>query len=387
MTHRPTKLLGMLAFGALAATGCSDQPVTGVQPAPAGAAVVAAADVCEVVTFDQFGHGDAINSVSLATLGLNLTVSVDRAVDSGGGSGGAVSARAFETDGLDDNPAGPGSVVVEDDDLQWRGEDNSFAGESDGGGECAGCSGLGRLLVIPDERAFVPWGDYVWGGTVTLAGNFSGGDYYLASYVAVDVDTGSPGIRAFVDATQVGQSALLGNGSVQTVATTSQPAIGSSISFALGTQEQDGILGSGAIDGIRICARQREETGGEGCTLGYWKQQQHFDSWTGYTQAQLLNTVFDFTGGASAFASLGTTSLLAAMDFKGGSDAAAAARLLLKQAVAGLLSASNPDVDYPMTTAQIIAQVNAALDTGSRDAMLALAGQIDANNNLGCPLS
>ena len=99
-------------------------------------------------------------SVSLPTIGLTLgiaTVSYDP-------NGGVVSARAFETDGLDDNPAGPGSVVVEDDDLQFRGEDNSFGGEADGGGECAGCAGLGRLLVIPDYRAYVPWGDHIFGG-------------------------------------------------------------------------------------------------------------------------------------------------------------------------------------------------------------------------------
>ncbi len=385
MIQRRTQLLGMLAVGALAATGCSEQTLSTAPPAPARA--VSTAEVCEVVTFDQFGHGDAVNSVSLPTLGLNLTVAANRGVDPGGSFGGVLSARAFETDGLDDNPAGAGSVVVEDDDLQYRGEDNAFAGESDGGGECAGCAGLGRLLVIPDERPFVPWGDYVWGGTITFTGNFSGGDYYLSSYVAVDVDTNSPGIRAFVDSTQVGAAALLGNGSVQTVATTSQPRIGSSISFTLGTTAQDAILGSGAIDGIRICARQQEQTGGEGCTLGYWKQQHHFDSWTGYTQAQLLNTVFDFNGGASAFASLGTSSLLAALDFKGGPDATAAARLLLKQAVAGLLSAANPDVDYSLTTAQIVAQVNAALDTGNRNTMLALADTIDRYNNMGCPLS
>lgn len=385
MESRSMHLAGAILLGGLAVSGCSEQGLTTAPPAPARA--VSAAEVCEVVTFDQFGHGDAINSVSLATLGLNLTVAVNRGVDPGGSFGGAVSARAFETDGLDDNPAGPGSVVVEDDDLQFRGEENPFAGESDGGGECAGCAGLGRLLVIPDERPFVPWGDYVWGGTITFTGNFSGGDYYLSSYVAVDVDTNSPGIRAFVDATQVGTAALLGNGSVQTVATTSQPRIGSSISFALGTAEQDAILGSGAIDGIRICARQQEQTGGEGCTLGYWKQRHHFDSWTGYTQAQQLNTVFDFNGGASAFASLGTSSLLAALDFDGGSGAAAAARLLLKQAVAALLNASSPDVDYAVTTATIVADVNAALDSGNRNTMLALKDRLDRWNNAGCPLN
>ncbi len=382
MIHRRTQLLAMVALGALAAAGCSDQPVTGVQPAPDTSPRAQVAEVCEVVTFDQFGHGDAINSVSLATLGLNLTVSVNRFADDFGFNAGAVAARAFETDGLDDNPAGPGSVVVEDDDLQFRGEENTFGGESDGGGECAGCAGLGRLLVIPDERAFVPWGDYRWGGTVTLTGNFSGGDYYLSSFVAVDVDTNSPGIRAFADATQVGQSTPTGNGSVQTVATTSQPTIGSSLSFVLGTAGQDNTLGSGAIDGIRICARQ--SLGEDGCTPGYWKN--HTDSWagTGLSPAQTAGSVFS---GAGAFPALASATLLQTLGGGGGPGTAGAAEVLLRAAVAALLNAGHADVEYPRTTASIVADVNAALASNSRSTMLALAAELDADNNLGCPLS
>ena len=380
MMQRSARLMGTAVVGALALTGCSDQLVTEVQPAPDASGRAQVAEMCEVITFDQFGHGDAISSVSLAGLGLNLTVSVNRAPDPFGAFGGMMAARAFETDGLDDNPAGPGSVVVEDDDLQFRGEENTITGEADGGGECAGCSGLGRLLVIPDERAFVPWGDYRWGGTVTFTGNFSGGDYYLASYVAVDVDTNSPGIRAFVDGTQVAMSGLLGNGSVQTVATTSQPRIGSSFSFELGTAAVDETLGSGAIDGIRICARQA--LGEDGCTPGYWKN--HTESWagTGLTPGQTVGSVFN----AGAFPSLASSTLLDALQGGGGSGTIGAARILLRAAVAALLNAGHAEVDYPRTTASIIADVNAALASGSRSAMLALAGELDEDNNLGCPL-
>jgi hypothetical protein len=291
-----------------------------------------------------------------------------------------VSARAFETDGLDDNPAGAGSVVVEDDDLQFRGEENSFAGESDGGGECAGCAGLGRLLVIPDERDFVPWGDYRWGGTISFTGNFSSGDYYLSSFVAVDVDTNSPGIRAFADSTQVGQASLLGNATVQTVATTSQPSIGSSLSFVFGTAAVDNVLGSGAIDGIRICARQA--LGEEGCTPGYWKN--HTEDWagTGFTPGQTAGSVFN----VGAFPSLASKTLLQTLQGGGGSGTAGAAQILLRAAVAALLNAGHAEVEYPRTTASIIADVNAALASGSRSAMLALAGELDEDNNLGCPL-
>ncbi|HEX2187979.1 MAG TPA: hypothetical protein VHG51_03725 [Longimicrobiaceae bacterium] len=388
MKNRLPKLLGTVVVGALAAAGCSDGTPTGVQAVPDGSPRAAVIETCEVINFDQFGMGDAVTAVSLPTLGLDLTVTTTRWVNPGGFHGGIVSARAFETDGLDDDPAGPGSVVVEDDDLQWRGEE--APGESDGGGECAGCAGLGRVLVIPDQRDFIPWGDYVFGGSLSFSGDFSGGGYYLKSYVAVDVDATSPGIKAIVDGVQVAQSTNLGNGSVHTVNVVGTTQIDSAFAFVLGTPARDNTLGSGAIDGIQICRQveEQEEPGGdEGCTLGYWKQQHHHDSWTTYTPAQDLNTVFDFTGDASAFASLGDDSFLEALNYKGGSGELAAARLLLKQAVAALLNAASPDVDYALTTAQVVAQVDAALDTRDRGTMLALAGQLDANNNAGCPLN
>jgi len=40
-----------------------------------------------------------------------------------------------------------------------------------------------------------------------------------------------------------------------------------------------------------------------------------------------------------------------------------------------------------MTTADVIADVNAALASGDRQTMLDLAGELDADNNLGCPLN
>jgi hypothetical protein len=44
-------------------------------------------------------------------------------------------------------------------------------------------------------------------------------------------------------------------------------------------------------------------------------------------------------------------------------------------------------VAYPRTTAQVIAAVNAALASNDRTTVLDLASALDADNNLGCPLS
>ena len=84
---------------------------------------------------------------------------------------------------------------------------------------------------------------------------------------------------------------------------------------------------------------------------------------------------------------LDNRTLLQALNFDGGSSTTAAARILLRAAVSALLNAASPDVNYPLTTAEVIAQVNAALASNNRSTMLALASQLDSYNNLGCPLN
>ena len=129
------------------------------------------------------------------------------------------------------------------------------------------------------------------------------------------------------------------------------------------------------------------QTGNEGCTPGYWKQDQHLDSWvgTGFTPGQTLESVFDVPDSFG----LDNVTLLNALSLKGGSTLAGAAETLLRAAVAAILNAASPDVDYAFTTAQIIAGVNAALASGDRNTILTAAAILDAANNGlgGCPLN
>ncbi len=120
----------------------------------------------------------------------------------------------------------------------------------------------------------------------------------------------------------------------------------------------------------------------EGCTPGYWKQDQHFDSWVTYSQNQTIGSVFDVPG-----TTFDSVTLLAALDGGGGSGIEGATRILLRAAVASLLNASG-DVSFQYSEAQIVSMVNTALATGDRDAILALADTLDAANNQGeCPLN
>ncbi|HET8797233.1 MAG TPA: hypothetical protein VFO89_06090, partial [Thermoanaerobaculia bacterium] len=77
----------------------------------------------------------------------------------------------------------------------------------------------------------------------------------------------------------------------------------------------------------------------------------------------------------------------AALGFGGGPGVSGAAEILLRAGVAALLNAAHPSVAYPQTPSTVLTTVNAALASGNRDTMLALAAQLDADNNRGCPLN
>lgn len=127
-----------------------------------------------------------------------------------------------------------------------------------------------------------------------------------------------------------------------------------------------------------------ENTGTQGCTPGYWKN--HTGSWsgTGYSPGQSTVSVFS---AASAFPSLAGKTLLQSLQGGGGPGTLGGATILLRAAVAALLNAAHTGVDYPLTKAQIISQVNSALASNNRDTMLSLGSTLDGDNNLGCPLN
>ncbi len=116
----------------------------------------------------------------------------------------------------------------------------------------------------------------------------------------------------------------------------------------------------------------------EGLTPGFWKN--HLNAWHApYTPTTLVGNVFTIP---SALNELSGNSLLNALQYNGGKNDIGAARILLRSAVAALLNAVDPDINYPLTTATIISDVNYALAHG-RTAMLNLESTLDDYNNLG----
>lgn len=111
--------------------------------------------------------------------------------------------------------------------------------------------------------------------------------------------------------------------------------------------------------------------GGEGCTPGYWKQPHHFGNWTApYSPTTQFGDVF-----ADAFP--GKT-LLDVVGQGGGGLIA-----LGRHTVAALLNAASADVDYGMTTAEVIAAFNAAFASGDYEAQ---KDAFEELNEQGCPL-
>lgn len=113
--------------------------------------------------------------------------------------------------------------------------------------------------------------------------------------------------------------------------------------------------------------------GGEGCTPGFWKNS--VGSWppTGYAPSM----DFDATFGVNLFDP--NISLMTALGLQGGGKYA-----LARHATAGLLAAAHPDVDYPLTVAEVRTLVQNAVTSGDYEGA---KNQLAMYNELGCPLA
>jgi len=110
----------------------------------------------------------------------------------------------------------------------------------------------------------------------------------------------------------------------------------------------------------------------QGCSVGFWKQEKHFDEWpTPYTTETLFKDVF---GRQLA----GDPTLLGALELKGGG-----LNKLARQATAGLLSAAHDRVNYAFMPEEVIAKFQDAFDSGDYDPT---AAEFEAANDAGCPL-
>lgn len=134
------------------------------------------------------------------------------------------------------------------------------------------------------------------------------------------------------------------------------------------------IFGGSAFDhsaGDMTTGMLRVPEGSQGCTPGYWRQTQHFDSWIGYSPDDQFSDVF-----ADAFPGM---TLLEVVKQGGGQ-----LKALGRHTVAALLNSASSGVSYGPTELQIITAFNAAYASGDYEG---LKNELEQLNERGCPLN
>lgn len=135
----------------------------------------------------------------------------------------------------------------------------------------------------------------------------------------------------------------------------------------------------------------------QGCTPGYWKQAQHFDSWQEAQPGSSFENKFGFNATSGYLDGL---TMLGALQGGGGQGLEGARKVLARAAAAAWLNAAYDAPDgsamlFPWRRAAasefgrpaLVPTVRAALTGTDRQAMLDLAAWLDDDNNLGCPLN
>lgn len=150
---------------------------------------------------------------------------------------------------------------------------------------------------------------------------------------------------------------------------------------ASGTGEGSALYVEASDDAWVNCGDKPPMMGGEGCTPGYWKQTQHFDSWPYmYTPDMRFSAVFGqeiaVRDGKSTIVD---PTLLQALEANGGNINAAA-----RHVVAALLNATSTGVSYDLSADEVIALFNANYPDHDLEEM---KNRLEMYNEQGCPLN
>ncbi len=299
-------------------------------------------------------EGDIVSSVSCGA-GISCTA------DPGGSVGVFGSNPTFpaatNTAQIFDSECLPGGIPSDcsggDDDLLFPGQGNMLI-------ICEEQGTSNNCKLPPDDAdevgAFYEFDFSTWGpGTVCVD-----------SITYGDVEAKEPG----------GEVELIPSGSMFAMPPTGDNVLDTVIIGECGvTSMVVSLNGSGAIDDIEIELEENGNGGGEGCTPGFWKN--NLAPWgpTGFSPGDSFETIF----GRDAFT--GDPSLLEVMNLRGGG-----VNRLSAHAVAALLNASHPDIDYDLTPAEVIADWQAAFDAGG-GAINAQKDIFVGFNELGCDVN
>jgi hypothetical protein len=190
---------------------------------------------------------------------------------------------------------------------------------------------------------------------------------------SADVVSGTGFDAGTYNLSEIGAVAQYTNGTTWTCSTNSGAPVSLLTSITLG-------LGDSAV-----CSITNTFVVAQSCSPGYWKQDQHFDSYpTGVTPSTLFGSIFN-TGSvkvgkpdASQGTSFASLTLLQVLNLNGGGFNAMA-----RQAVSAYLNSLT--MAYPYSAAQVIALVDAAFASGDPTAAHNAFASILQNEN--CPLN
>lgn len=235
-------------------------------------------------------------------------------------------------------------------------------------------AGIGNLAIIPehlndgngDGLVDVP-NDSIRGGKQIYTFDH---DRTVGSFRIVDIDHGDPDSH-YASAFDgngnliVKVPIIIGvDGNVQTVQVNASGVRRLEITYR----------DSAGVTAIDLGCPPEPPGGGEGCTPGYWKQEQHFDSWRNpYDPGDSFNTYFE-----NAFPDM---TLLEVLKQGGGGLNA-----LGRHTVAALLNSASSGVDYAFSPATVIASFDDVYP-GTKSEYETLKNQFAGENERGCPLN
>ena len=319
---------------------------------------------CETIDFSQFAGGTYAatdgGTLTLSALGVDVDVSITDYTPS-------IPAE---------NACGTGQVLIFDTSVPSTVDnDLVLAGQSvtPNLGNVATHQSCNTDPAVTPNDADVP---------ADMLFDFPEGDWVVKGYTALDQEGPSGefialNIDVLTDGTQVGITDItVDNGDkVEVVDIDPDASFTSSLEFAF--------AGSGAIDDIEVC--KVVERGGEGCTPGYWRQDQHFGNWPvdPYTATVADDFLPDYCEdydtdlqGPESGSVCGLT-LLEAVQLRGGGVNA-----LMRHAVAAWLNAGST-VDFYYAQSEVVDMTESALMSGM---YTPTKNGFEEANEAGCPL-
>lgn len=321
--------------------------------------------VCEIMDFEEFTGNMAYDPLAGTLLGENWTAEIKA--------------------GWVDYPmdCGSGTVVVFDTGIDGPEDHDLFLAGNSGG------LTLGNVVAHQScQTDGIPDNDPLHSDLVdptfiqndadaisTMKFTFPTGDWLIKQFAALDQETHNE-IALFTDgvASNTTNGAVNFANSVEVVIVDANGSFNTMLEFVFD--------GTGAIDELEIC-RMEVDRGGEGCTPGYWKQSQHFDSWPSgdtsirFDAAFVDACVWDAALQRPESGMLCDLTLLQALNLKGGG-----ANALGRHAAAAWLNTQS--VDFMYLQSEVEDMVDAALESGIYE--ITKDGLADANE-AGCPLN